>query len=64
MADKVVDMYERRKNSDPQPCESRIERVDTVESYVGPERHEKLYLSPENRVKGELRRTFGNPTPV
>lgn len=25
---------------------------------------EKLYLSPENRVKGDLRMTFGNPTPM
>ena len=25
---------------------------------------EKLYLSPENNVKGDLRKTFGNPTPL
>lgn len=29
---------------------------------MSPELFEKLYLSPENRVKGELRKTFGNPT--
>ncbi|KAH8700207.1 gpr1-like plasma membrane protein [Talaromyces proteolyticus] len=29
-----------------------------------PEIFEKLYLSPQNKVKGELRRTFGNPTPL
>lgn len=28
------------------------------------EQFEKLYLSPHNKVKGELRRTFGNPTPM
>ncbi|KAL8809344.1 MAG: hypothetical protein Q9200_003496 [Gallowayella weberi] len=31
---------------------------------ISPELFEKLYLSPENRVKGELRKTFGNPTPM
>ena len=25
---------------------------------------EKLYLSPKTHVKGQLRKTFGNPTPV
>ena len=25
---------------------------------------EKLYLTPQTRVKGDLRSTFGNPTPV
>lgn len=29
-----------------------------------PELFEKLYLGPQNRVKGDLRRTFGNPTPL
>jgi hypothetical protein len=31
---------------------------------ISPELFEKLYLSPENKVKGDLRKTFGNPTPV
>ncbi|GJN74058.1 hypothetical protein PLIIFM63780_008135 [Purpureocillium lilacinum] len=31
---------------------------------MSPELFEKLYLSPENRVHGDLRRTFGNPTPI
>ena len=25
---------------------------------------EKMYLNPETRVKGELRKTFANPTPL
>lgn len=29
-----------------------------------PELFEKLYLAPKNEVKGELRNTFGNPTPL
>jgi hypothetical protein len=31
---------------------------------ISPEVFEKLYLSPENAVKGDLRQTFGNPTPL
>lgn len=36
----------------------------TGSSYVSPGLFEKLYFSPQNAVKGELRRTFGNPTPM
>lgn len=31
---------------------------------ISPELLEKLYLSPPNKVKGQLRKTFGNPTPM
>lgn len=31
---------------------------------IDPELFEKLYLSPPNKVKGDLRKTFGNPTPI
>ena len=31
---------------------------------ISPELFEKLYLSPQNAVKGDLRKTFANPTPV
>jgi len=31
---------------------------------ISPEVFEKLYLSPENAVKGDLRKIFGNPTPL
>jgi hypothetical protein len=31
---------------------------------MSPELFEKLYLSPMNKVKGDLRQTFGNPTPM
>ncbi|KAH6885744.1 GPR1/FUN34/yaaH family-domain-containing protein [Thelonectria olida] len=31
---------------------------------MSPELFEKLYLSPPNTVHGDLRRTFGNPTPI
>lgn len=31
---------------------------------ISAELFEKLYLSPKNAVEGELRKTFGNPTPL
>jgi hypothetical protein len=31
---------------------------------ISPELFEQLYLSPKNKVKGELRQTVGNPTPI
>ncbi|KAH6984290.1 hypothetical protein BKA56DRAFT_670827 [Ilyonectria sp. MPI-CAGE-AT-0026] len=31
---------------------------------ISAELFEKLYLSPQNKTKGELRQTFGNPTPI
>ena len=42
-----------------------LNRIRTAGSIsMSPELFEKLYLSPENRVKGDLRKTFGNPTPM
>ena len=42
-----------------------LDRIRTAGSVsISPELFEKLYLSPENRVKGDLRKTFGNPTPM
>ena len=42
-----------------------LDRTRTAGSVpISPELFEKLYLSPENRVKGDLRQTFGNPTPM
>lgn len=31
---------------------------------ISAELFEKIYLSPQNAVRGDLRKTFGNPTPV
>lgn len=31
---------------------------------ISAELFEKLYLTPQTVVKGELRKTFGNPTPM
>ncbi|KAH7133797.1 GPR1/FUN34/yaaH family-domain-containing protein [Dactylonectria macrodidyma] len=42
-----------------------LETVRTAGSIsMSPELFEKLYLSPPNAVKGDLRKTFGNPTPL
>jgi uncharacterized protein len=42
-----------------------LRRVRTAGSIsISPELFEKLYLTPETKVKGELRKTFGNPTPM
>lgn len=46
----------------------RVENLENVRSAasisMSPEMFEKLYLSPPNAVKGDLRKTFGNPTPM
>lgn len=42
-----------------------LNRIRTAGSVsISPELFEKLYLSPQNNVKGDLRKTFGNPTPM
>lgn len=45
--------------------EEHINKIRTAGSIsMSPELFEKLYLSPQNKVKGDLRQTFGNPTPI
>lgn len=42
-----------------------LQRIRTAGSIsISPELFEKMYLSPQNKVAGELRKTFGNPTPL
>jgi len=42
-----------------------LKRIRTAGSIsISPELFEKIYLSPQNVVKGDLRKTFGNPTPL
>lgn len=42
-----------------------LKRIQTAGSIsISPELFEKIYLSPQNQVKGDLRKTFGNPTPL
>jgi hypothetical protein len=45
--------------------DTALKRIRTAGSIsISPELFEKIYLSPQNVVKGDLRKTFGNPTPV
>ncbi|KAF2098734.1 GPR1/FUN34/YaaH-class plasma membrane protein [Rhizodiscina lignyota] len=45
--------------------ENALRKIRTAGSIsISPELFEKLYLSPQNVVKGDLRKTFGNPTPL
>ena len=45
--------------------ENALRRIRTAGSIsISPELFEKIYLSPQNAVKGDLRKTFANPTPV
>ena len=42
-----------------------LQKIRTAGSItISPELFEKLYLSPQNAVRGDLRKTFGNPTPM
>ena len=44
---------------------SALRQIRTAGSIsISPELFEQLYLSPQNAVKGDLRKTFGNPTPM
>ncbi|KAK6362282.1 hypothetical protein TWF730_005978 [Orbilia blumenaviensis] len=43
----------------------QLDRVRTTATMqISPELFEKLYLSPQNKVHGDLRKTFANPTPI
>ncbi|KJZ71945.1 hypothetical protein HIM_08625 [Hirsutella minnesotensis 3608] len=45
--------------------DSALRKFRTATSIsMSPELFEKLYLSPQNRVKGNLRATFANPSPI
>jgi hypothetical protein len=45
--------------------DAALKRIRTAGSIsISPELFEKIYLSPQNAVKGDLRKTFGNPTPL
>jgi hypothetical protein len=51
--------------------DSDSDRLDALNRFrsaasiaMTPELFEKLYLAPQSKVKGHLRDTFGNPTPM
>ncbi|SMR54267.1 unnamed protein product [Zymoseptoria tritici ST99CH_3D1] len=46
-------------------ADTALRRIQTSGSIsISPELFEKIYLSPQNKVAGDLRKTFGNPTPL
>lgn len=46
-------------------CNEALNKIRTANSLtISPELFEKIYLNPQNSVKGDLRATFGNPTPL
>lgn len=46
----------------PEDALNRVRTAGTVS--MSPELFEKLYLSPQTNVHGDLRKTIGNPTPL
>jgi hypothetical protein len=45
--------------------DSALHKIKTAGSIsIPPELFEKLYLTPQNEVKGDLRKILGNPTPL
>jgi len=60
--DFVDGAYHLDHNMDADNALNRIRTAGSVS--ISPELFEKLYLSPQNKVAGELRKTFGNPTPM
>lgn len=54
--------YHLDRDMDPAHALNRIRTTGSLS--ISPELFEKIYLSPQNRVAGELRKTFGNPTPL
>jgi len=45
--------------------DAALKRIQTAGSIsISPELFEKIYLSPQSAVKGDLRKTFANPTPI
>lgn len=63
-ADLVLDYHNNNIGNDVD-SETALQRIRTAGSIsISPELFEKIYLSPQNKVAGELRKTFGNPTPL
>ena len=62
----MADFYSRKSgNSIEADQKEQIQRHATNHSVTIPmEVFEKMYLTPQNVVKGDLRKTFGNPTPL
>ncbi|KAL2205720.1 GPR1/FUN34/YaaH-class plasma membrane protein [Sarocladium strictum] len=60
MSDHSKDHY--KPEEDRAAALNRLRSAASVS--IDPELFEKLYLNPPNKVRGDLRKTFGNPTPI
>ena len=56
------DPYHLGPQMEPEKALRKIRTAGSIS--ISPELFEKLYLSPQNEVKGDLRKTFANPTPL
>ncbi|MCJ1335619.1 hypothetical protein MMC09_000891 [Bachmanniomyces sp. S44760] len=57
--------YDPKHLNDDMTSEAALRKIKTAGALsISPELFEKIYLSPQNKVAGELRKTFGNPTPI
>lgn len=50
------------KDLDAAAAMQQITRAGSIA--MTPELFEKIYLTPQTKVSGDLRKTFGNPTPL
>ncbi|KAK3705607.1 hypothetical protein LTR37_013215 [Vermiconidia calcicola] len=53
--------YHLNEQHDPDDALRKINTAGSIS--ISPELFEKIYLSPQNKVAGDLRKTVGNPTP-
>ncbi|GAP90917.1 putative gpr1 fun34 -class plasma membrane protein [Rosellinia necatrix] len=61
--DSVAARHEHlHENMNPDFAMDKIKTAGSIS--ISPALFEKLYLSPQNNVKGDLRKTFGNPTAI
>lgn len=57
--------FQTEQVADQMGSDEALRRIRTAGSIsISPELFEKIYLSPQNQVKGDLRKTVGNPTPM
>ena len=62
----MANIYSSKDGNDVEAYQQeQLQRHATAHSVAIPlDVFEKMYLTPQNSVKGDLRKTFGNPTPL
>jgi hypothetical protein len=58
----TANSYDLTANDDRNDALEKIRKTGSLS--ISPELFEKIYLSPKNPVKGDLRAILGNPTPL